>query len=273
MTYPPAKCPKCGEPNNTKINYCAVCGDIFRRGAGPDPHGKRRKMSSEMKLRLKKEKKRKELTDLFKAKKISLEQYRKGMKKLGYPTDADKAEAFKKFIRQQIKDLEKMEVAPKGMEGGSHFDPYQSRSDLPRDSSGKVITDFSVSPTRAPDRRVDAPLVVEVEDCACASVGSGPVFGESLFAGSGMQSSKRNDPPKESKNREIPRIYREETEKRPVVSRSSSRRRRHDDWAVEEEDEPDVEFDEDLLRSMAYGSGGNYYYILRPEDILAALGG
>jgi len=132
MTYPPVKCPKCGEPNNTGINYCAVCGSIFPRSAGAAQSAKRGKMSAEMKLKLKKEKKRKELTDMFKSKKISLEQYRKGMNKLGYATDADKAEAFKKFIRGQIKDLQKMDAAPKGMEGQSHFDPYQSNSDLAR---------------------------------------------------------------------------------------------------------------------------------------------
>jgi len=33
-----------------------------------------------------------------------------------------------------------------------------------------------------------------------------------------------------------------------------------------------LDFDEDLLSSVAYGSGGSYNYISRPDDILAALG-
>jgi Ca-activated chloride channel family protein len=32
-----------------------------------------------------------------------------------------------------------------------------------------------------------------------------------------------------------------------------------------------LDFDEDLLSSVAYGSGGSYYYISRPDDIFAAL--
>ncbi|MEA3558659.1 MAG: hypothetical protein U9R75_05330 [Candidatus Thermoplasmatota archaeon] len=142
-------------------------------------------------MKLKKMKKKKELTALYKGKKITGEQYVNGLKKLGYAADVEKAMAFKKYIQNQIEAFETMEVAPAGMEGQSHFDPNGSRSDLPRDESGNVITDFSVTPTAATATKHQTAPEVMTHTHEAPSMrddrgpSSGPLFGESLFSSSG----------------------------------------------------------------------------------------
>jgi len=179
MAYPPAKCPECGEENGSKLSYCSVCGHRFVRKKGTGAGLDRRRLTRDQKLRMKKEKKKRELTELFKAKKITMEQYRKGLNKLGYVTDVDKAEELKRFIRSQIRDLQSMKM-PQAGQGGYRHDPYESKSDLVRDEYGNVITDFMVSPSRADPKGqgsyVDHSSGVRYE-------GKGPLFGESLFEG------------------------------------------------------------------------------------------
>ena len=100
----PDRCPSCNEPNNGNLHYCAVCGMQFKRKA-PDPtqnKSKSKALSKEQKLKVKKLKKKKELIELYKKKKITSEQFTKGMAKLGYSTDVEKAMGFKKYIRVQI---------------------------------------------------------------------------------------------------------------------------------------------------------------------------
>ncbi len=175
----PSKCPSCGEVNSSDLDYCVVCGIKFKmtqqiqQGNGPS----RRKLSKEAKLKLKREKKRDELTGLFKKKKITLEQYRKGLKKLGYTTDIDKAEEFKKFIRSQIKDLKNMKVPPPGAPT-ERYDPYASKAELMRDDSGNVMTDFMVQP--APVNRKKMGAIMDAPSGASAA--RGPLFTDSLFA-------------------------------------------------------------------------------------------
>lgn len=94
--------------------------------------------------------KKKELLSLYRSGKITEDQLMKGMEKLGYTTDIEKVLAFKKFISEQIQAFESMEVG-NGNQGGYHFDPNESRADLPRDRYGNVITDFSVHPRPAGD--------------------------------------------------------------------------------------------------------------------------
>ncbi len=176
MMGSPSKCPSCGEVNSSGLDYCAICGIRFtraRQGSGPS----RRKVSKEAKLKLKREKKRGELTELFKRKKITLEQYRKGLNKLGYTTDIDKAEEFKKFIRSQIKDLKNMKVPPPGGPT-ERYDPYASKAELMRDRSGDVMTDFMVKPTPVNRREMGAVM----DAPSGGGPGHGPLFADSLFA-------------------------------------------------------------------------------------------
>ncbi len=179
MIGAPSKCPACGELNSSDLDYCAICGIRFTRtqqipqGRGPS----RRKLGKEAKLKLKREKKRGELTELFKRKKITIDQYRKGLKKLGYTTDIDKAEEFKKFIRSQIKDLKEMKVPPQGGPT-ERYDPYASRAELMRDKSGDVMTDFMVKATPANREEMGA-----IRDApSTGGHDQGPLFTDSLFA-------------------------------------------------------------------------------------------
>ncbi len=175
----PSKCPSCGEVNSSGLDYCVVCGIKFKmaqqipQGRGPS----RRKLSKEGKLKLKREKKRGELTELFKRKKITLEQYRKGLKKLGYTTDIDKAAEFKKFIRSQIKDLKDMKVPPPGGPT-ERYDPYASKAELMRDDSGNLMTDFMVQPTPVNRKKMGAIM----DTPSGGGPAQGPLFTDSLFA-------------------------------------------------------------------------------------------
>lgn len=178
MMGAPSKCPSCGELNSSDLDYCAICGIRFTR-AQQSPQGRgpsRRKLNREAKLKLKRERKRGELTELFKRKKITLEQYRKGLKKLGYTTDIDKAEEFKKFIRSQIKELKEMKVPPQGGPT-ERYDPYASRAELMRDKSGEVMTDFMVK--AAPANRREMGAIMDAP--SAGGPGQGPLFTESLF--------------------------------------------------------------------------------------------
>ena len=173
------KCPSCGELNSSSLDYCAICGIRFTR-AQQAPQGRgpsRRKLGKEAKLKLKREKKRGELTELFKRKKITIDQYRKGLNKLGYTTDIDKAEEFKKFIRSQIKDLQEMKVPPQGGPT-ERYDPYASRAELMRDKSGDVMTDFMVK--AAPANRKEMGAIMDAP--SMGGHGQGPLFADSLFA-------------------------------------------------------------------------------------------
>ncbi|MCK5774361.1 MAG: hypothetical protein KAH57_11280, partial [Thermoplasmata archaeon] len=179
MMGAPSKCPACGELNSSSLDYCAICGIRFTRtqqapqGRGPS----RRKLGKEAKLKLKREKKRGELTELFKRKKITLDQYRKGLKKLGYTTDIDKAKEFKKFIRSQIKDLKEMKVPPQGGPA-ERYDPYASTAELMRDKSGEVMTDFMVK--AAPANRKEMGAIMDAP--SMGGHDQGPLFADSLFA-------------------------------------------------------------------------------------------
>jgi len=245
----PAKCPSCGEANPSGLNYCARCGAVFKRSDGPVASGRKKEpgqASREQKLKLKREKKKKELIELFRRGKITRDQFAGGMRKLGYSTDIEKALEFKKYIREQIKAFEKMDVSG-AEEGGYHFDPNESKAELPRDRYGNLITDFSVSPRPAKEQSVSVPYhshYAEVVGArttrsdAPSSSGSGPAFGESREKSAGR-----------TPDREIPKAKLRTD--RTVIPAPRSRHRSGDlDW-----DEDEEEFEIDLGEEFEGESG------------------
>lgn len=231
----PERCPSCSEPNSTNLHYCAVCGVQFKRNA-PVPSSNKAKdkvLSKDQKLKVKKLKKKKELVELYKSKKITTEQFTKGMAKLGYATDIEKAMEFKKYIREQIKAFEKLDVSGVN-EGEYHFDPNESEAQLPRDEYGNIITDFSVNPTPAVSHQVhhetySKPKMVSSRPPPATTSSGGPLFGESLFSGPGPSRPKspRKEIPKAKLRRDI-----------PTGKRTRHRRRGMDlDWDEEEEED------------------------------------
>ncbi|MGA1793197.1 MAG: hypothetical protein ACMUHM_04540 [Thermoplasmatota archaeon] len=200
----------------------------------------RRSLTKEDKIRLKKLQKKKELLGLYREKKITEEQFVKGMNKLGYSADVEKVLAFKKFIAEQIQAFEKMDVSG-AKEGEYHFDPNESKAELPRDEFGNVITDFSVIPRPAAQAHISEtytqPRMVSARPPPSTTSARGPLFGDNLF--DGERASRKNEPRKE-----IPKA----TLKRDVPlgpTRISNRRRRGMDleW---DEDEEEEEFEIDL---------------------------
>lgn len=226
MSFPPKRCPHCDEPNPTGLSYCAMCGKRFIRGgtekirSGPG----KKELRKREKLKKKREKKKRELIILLRKKKITPSQYRKGMRKLGYHSDADKAEALKKFIHEQIKEFQNMDLRETG--DGYYPDPYESGAELPRDESGRIITDFTASGSN-PSESENGPRVVEFTN---RSQGNGPLFGESLFPGSG-DNETRAEPPRH--------IVTESPEPASGPRRRTARKR--EDWMEQEEFEIDLE--------------------------------
>jgi hypothetical protein len=184
MRQVPSKCPFCGEANIHNLDYCAICGKKFVQKSVEnkvDP----KKLSKDQKLKLKKMKKKRELTDLYKNKKITKEQYVKGMKKLGYGGQIEKALAFKKYIQEQVKAFEEMEIDPRASEGATYYDPNEAQTDLPRDENGNVIVDFTAA--RQNVRPTDDVPTVEYG----TAENGGPAFGHSLFGDRGEREIKK----------------------------------------------------------------------------------
>jgi hypothetical protein len=205
--------------------------------------------SKEEKLRAKRTKKRKELTELFKRGKITTEQYAAGLRKLGYSTDIEKAAAFKKYIREQIKAFEEMKVDQAGDGSGYYFDPNESRTDLPRDEFGNVIYDFSVSGQEKTEMKRATEDVPSVDHGLIRRDSrQGPVFGQGIF---GERSSRKER--RRAERKERPRIY-DESEKGPA-KRSMRRIRALADWD-EDEGEPDVIKTETVLELEEEGESG-----------------
>jgi len=250
MRQVPARCSRCGQPNIHHLDYCAVCGHRFRQEtpAVRTSQGKGN-LTREQKLKAKRIKKRKELIRLYNSKKISREQFISGLRKLGYSTDIDKAEALKKYIREQIRAFEEMKVDPRAGEGAVYFDPNESRTDLPRDENGNVITDFSIPANERSGRPTEnTPTIDRGAYMTGAGDGKAPYFGSSLFGESGT-SSGREVPKRRGTTAPSPRIDREPPRKKVV-------RRIHSavDWDDEEEEEEE-EFEIDLSEGKAGESG------------------
>ncbi|MFO8051324.1 MAG: hypothetical protein R6V01_06455 [Thermoplasmatota archaeon] len=255
MARYPEVCKRCGNENSSDLSYCTICGARFglpvQNRASVGKKLDRRKISKEQKLKLKKVKKKRELTELYKNKKITSEQYINGLRKLGYGADVEKAMAFKKYIQDQIEAFEKMDAAPEGMEGQYHFDPNESKADLPRDEFGNPICDFSVRPTQAKaTRESSVPTMSEQvqrsPDMNNEADGSdGPVFGESLFSTS---STKRTSADTERK-RGVPKGRLVKEMERPRKRRKTGRTLASDlEWDEDEEEvEPDLEEDEFVI--------------------------
>ncbi len=181
MRQVPSKCSACGQHNIHNLDYCAVCGKKFSM---PETREKK-KLSKEDKMKLKRLKKKNELTDLYKKKKITQNQYMAGLKKLGYGDQIEKAMAFKKYIREQVKAFEEMEVDPRAKEGATYYDPNESVTDLPRDENGNVIVDFTARSQKV--RPTEEVPTVEYGP----GEGGGPAFGKSLFGRSDSGGPKR----------------------------------------------------------------------------------
>jgi hypothetical protein len=79
----------------------------------------------------------------FREGRISEERLRKGLKDLGGSEEVERALDLKKFLEEQIRSFEKMDLSSRG--GGYYPDPDASQSDLPRDDNGAVLTDFGAS--------------------------------------------------------------------------------------------------------------------------------
>jgi hypothetical protein len=241
----PDRCPSCKEPNIANLNYCAVCGIHFKTSA-PQSQGKpasKKAVSKDQKINVKKLKKKKELIDLYKRKKISNEQFSKGMAKLGYSTDVEKALEFKKYIKAQIQAFEDLDVSG-AEEGGYHYDPNESEAKLPRDENGNVIIDFSIGPTPAASHPTQTetyaePRMISSRPPPTTTSSGGPLFGQSLFGGSSStkQKTPRKEIPKATLKRDV-----------PVGSRKNLHRRKKDDmeWDDEEGEEEIVE-DEEMV--------------------------
>ena len=242
----PNRCPSCKEPNNTNLHYCAKCGTMFKASApkGTKKSPSKKAISKEQKLKIKKLKKKKELIELYKKKKITNDQFAKGMAKLGYSTDIEKALEFKKYIKAQIQAFETMDVSNVN-EGEYHFDPNESSAQLPRDEHGNVITDFSITPTPAVQQNVrketySQPKMVSSRPPPSTISSGGPMFGESLFGGGGPAKPR-------APRKEIPKA----TLKRDMTQKSHRKhtlRRKSDDleWDDEEDEEEEMIIDEEV---------------------------
>lgn len=181
MRQVPSKCSACGQHNIHNLDYCAVCGKKFSM---PETREKK-KLTKKDKIKLKRLRKKNELTDLYKKKKITQNQYMAGLKKLGYGDQIEKAMAFKKYIREQVKAFEEMEVDPRAKEGATYYDPNESVTDLPRDENGNVIVDFTARSQKV--RPTEEVPTVEYGP----GEGGGPAFGKSLFGRSESGGPKR----------------------------------------------------------------------------------
>ncbi len=221
MRQVPSRCPSCGEPNIHHLDYCAVCGIKFDPDQQvPATKVERKKgLSRDDKIRLKRAKKKKELTELYKKNKITNEQYVAGMKKLGYGSNIDKAMAFKQYIREQVKAFEELKIDPNGVEGGSYYDPNESVTDLPRDEFGNVIIDFTARPSSRSVRPTEDVPTVEY---GTGNAG-GPAFGESLFG------KRRHEPARVKK--EVLKVDRIPERRGPKRIRANAI------WEDEEEDD------------------------------------
>lgn len=247
MRQTPSKCPKCNEPNIHNLDYCAVCGSKFRAQRSPvqKPPAKNGGLSREKKLKAKRIKKRKELTELFKNRKITVEQYSAGLRKLGYSTNADKAAAFKKYIKEQIKAFEDMKLDENAPSEGSYYDPNEAQTDLPRDQYGNVIVDFMTTPSSEGKKRPTEDMVV-VDHGGMESGAHGPRFGSSLFGDRGPGEKRVR-----TERREQPKMF-QKTETR---RRAPRRIRALADWDDDEEQEGEEE-EEDEFEIEVEGESG-----------------
>ncbi|MGA1873445.1 MAG: hypothetical protein ACMUHY_07205 [Thermoplasmatota archaeon] len=239
MSGHPVICPGCGASVKVPAGKCSSCGAVF---GGPDKA--RKPLTRDDKIRLKKLHKKKELLELYRNDMITEQQFVKGMSKLGYSTDVEKVLAFKKFIKEQIRAFEKLDVSSAN-EGGYHFDPNESKAELPRDEFGNVITDFSVSPRPAGAHAAVAvhsrPSMVSANPPPITGSGRGPVFGDTLF--DGTRPSRRKEV-----REEVPvgKLRREVT---AGAARSTRRRRGGLDLEWDEDEEEEEEFEVDLSRA------------------------
>ncbi|MCU0798754.1 MAG: hypothetical protein MUC62_03675 [Candidatus Thermoplasmatota archaeon] len=245
----PDICPNCSERNGFNLDYCAVCGLRFHarkaipRSAGPgSPNASRKKVDPET---LKIMKKKRTLLTAFREGRISEEKLRTGLRDLGGSEEVERALDLKKFLEEQIKTFEQMDLS--GQRGGDFPDPDTPQTDLPRDENGAPITDFRAS---AEDRD----FVTKGRPFETRSGASGA----SLFERS--RPDGRGPRKVETVGAAAPRFMTEEAQananRRTVRSsgvnwdEDEEEDVEEEDWGEEEEDEEDFEIDLGTVRSM-----------------------
>lgn len=143
----PDICPNCSERNTFNLDYCTVCGLRFHSGRtnqksigpGGTPAIKKKVDPGTLKIM----KRKRTLLTAFREGKISEEKLRKGLRELGGSDEVERALDLKKFLEEQIRTFEQMDLS--GQRVGDFPDPDTPQSDLPRDENGAPITDFGAS--------------------------------------------------------------------------------------------------------------------------------
>lgn len=253
MRQVPTRCPSCGEQNIHNLDYCSICGKSFTSRTSKPVRSKPRKMSpKEKKINAKRLKKRRELTELYKRKKISTQQYAAGLRKLGYSTNVEKALAFKNYIQDQIVAMENMQVDPNAREGDIYYDPNQANIDLPRDADGNVIVDFTVTTgEKKSSQRKPTESMPIVDHGSLQQSRDGPRFGHSLFGNRELREEKRVVD--RVRKRETPRMLKDD----PVRKKGPARKRALADWDDEEDEgEEEDDFSIDLEEEGGKGESG-----------------
>lgn len=143
----PDICPNCSEKNTFNLDYCTVCGLRFQAKrvapVGADPTSGPAKKKSIDPATLKVMKKKRTLLTAFREGRISEEKLRKGLRDLGGSEEVERALDLKRFLEEQIKNFEQMDLS--GQREGYFPDHDTPQSDLPRDENGAPITDFRAS--------------------------------------------------------------------------------------------------------------------------------
>lgn len=140
----PDICPNCSERNTFHLDYCTVCGLRFSSKTVPKEAGRPSpKPRTPDGPELRKLRKKRALLTAFREGRISEEKLRKGLRGLGGGEDIERALDLKRFLEDQIKSFEGMDLSRQG--DGYFPDPDEPQSDLPRDDNGAVLTDFGAS--------------------------------------------------------------------------------------------------------------------------------
>ncbi len=244
----PDICPNCSERNAFNLDYCAVCGLRFHsRKAGPKNAGpgsvshKGRKVDP---AALKVMKKKRALLTAFREGRISEEKLRKGLRDLGGSEEVERALDLKKFLEEQIKTFESMDLS--GQRDGDFPDPDTPQTDLPRDENGAPITDFRASAEDRDYFTKGHPFEVRSRS-----------DGDTLFKRSGMDEggAKSREPVREKTPRTLsgagPSAVNRRTVRSSGVDWDEDDDPEDEDWGEEEdEDEEDFEIDLDDERPL-----------------------
>lgn len=142
----PGTCPNCSERNTFNLDYCTVCGLRFNR-RDPKVEGRgAKKAPAKQRVdngELKRMRRKRALLTAFREGEISEERLRAGLRELGGSEDIERALDLKRFLEEQIKSFEGLDLS--GQREGYFPDLDEPQSDLPRDENGAALTDFGAS--------------------------------------------------------------------------------------------------------------------------------